>query len=525
MSITHYSDSILSIIPPLLTVVLAVATRKVLLSLGAGIVTGALLLSAGEPVGTTVYLGKLFQGIFWQDNDWNLWNVNILLFLLLLGCLISLMTLSGGTRAFADWAEQHIKTRRQAKLMTGLLVFLFFIDDYFHSLAVGTICRPVTDRYQISRAKLAYLLDSTAAPVCVLMPISSWGAYIIALIGGILTAHGMTQVTAFSAFLAMIPLNFYAVFTLLLVLAIVLFQKDVGLMARHEAAAREGQLFDAQKGVPPGETSSLAPSSRGRVWDLVVPILFLVTATVFFMIYSGALKLTAAGEPFSLLKAFENTDVGGSLVKGGALALASAVVLALRLRLTIRQWTQVAVHGVQAMWPAIRILVLAWAIGAVIRDMETGKYLSSLVSLGVPTWMLPAMLFVLAGAMAFSTGTSWGTFGIMLPLAADMVVAAEPSLLMVSLSAVLAGAVFGDHCSPISDTTILSSTGASCHHIDHVMTQLPYALFVAFGALVAYLLMGLSGSTWLAYIGAGIWFAIGLTILLGRQRAIAPSRA
>lgn len=515
MNITHYSDSFISILPPLVMVLLAIVTRRVLLSLGAGILMGTLLLSQGSAEGTIRYLLQLFRGIFWQSDEWNAWNINILLFLLLLGCLISLMTISGGTRAFADWAQQRIKSRRQAKVMTGLLVFLFFIDDYFHSLAVGTICRPVTDRFHISRAKLAYLLDSTAAPVCVLMPISSWGAYIIALIGGILAAHNVANLSAFSAFSAMIPLNFYALFTLLAVLVMVMSQGDVGAMARHEAAARSGVLFDASKGLPPGEAEALPVSSRGTVCDLLLPIVTLVLATVGCMVWSGAVQLQAAGEAFTLLKAFEHTDVGGSLVRGGAAALLCSMVLALRLRLPWRQWGQAFSHGSWAMWPAIRILLLAWAIAAVIRDLETGKYLASLLGAGIPVWLLPALLFVLAGAMAFSTGTSWGTFGIMLPLAADMVMVAEPGLLLPCLSAVLAGAVFGDHCSPISDTTILSSTGASCHHIDHVMTQLPYALFIAVASLLAYLLIGLSGSLLLAYAGAGLWFAAGTLLLWG----------
>lgn len=525
MNIIHYSDSFLSVLPPLLAVILAVVTRRVVLSLSAGILAGALLATAGNPLSTLQYLGNLFTSIFRQEGDWNWWNVNILLFLLILGCLISLMTVSGGTTAFANWAQRHIRTRRQAKLMTGLLVFLFFIDDYFHSLAVGTICRPVTDRYRISRAKLAYLLDSTAAPVCVLMPVSSWGAYIIALIGSILVAHGVNDTSAFSAFVSMIPLNFYAVFTLLLVVALVVCQRDAGLMAQHEEAALTGQLYDANKGTPPGATESLVASPRGHVLDLALPILTLVLSTVYFMVSSGASKLALTETPFSLLKAFENTDVGGSLVRGGMLALLCAVVMALRLGLTPRRWIQSAGHGLLAMWPAIRILVLAWAIGAVIRDIETGKYLSSLAGVSLPVWLLPAMLFVLAGLMAFATGTSWGTFGIMLPLAGDMVMHADPHLLMASLAAVLAGAVFGDHCSPISDTTILSSTGAGCHHIDHVMTQLPYALFVAAGSLVAYVVYGLLASLWFAYLVAGLWFALLLALLFMRRRVLTPAEA
>ncbi len=522
MALAQYSDSVLSLLPPVLAVILAITTRRVLLSLGVGILAGALLLNLGGPVATAHYLAGKFTDIVWSDGDWNSWNLNIIGFLLLLGCLISLMAVSGGTRAFALWAERRIRTRRQAKMMTGLLVFLFFIDDYFHSLAVGTICRPVTDRHAISRAKLAYLLDSTAAPVCVLMPVSSWGAYIIALIGGILAAHGLTDHSPLATFVAMVPMNLYAVFTLVMVAVVVLRDLNLGNMARHEAAAAQGELFDASRGTPPGASAELPESERGQVKDLAWPILTLVLATVFFMIHSGASKLAADGQAFALLKALENTDVGLSLMKGGTSALLVACGLALRLRLPLAHWGLALKQGLLAMWPAIRILVLAWSIGAVIRDMETGKYLASLTQSGLPVALLPAMLFVLAGIMAFSTGTSWGTFGIMLPLAGDLAMASEPSLLLPMLSAVLAGSVFGDHCSPISDTTILSSTGAGCHHIDHVVTQLPYALLIALATILGYLALGFSGSTLLGLAVAGLAL---LPCLLwwGRRSVLQPA--
>ncbi|MCD8546961.1 MAG: Na+/H+ antiporter NhaC family protein [Aeromonadaceae bacterium] len=518
MALAHYSDSALSLLPPLLAVVLAITTRRVLLSLGIGILAGALLLNLGAPGATAHYLAEKFTNIVWSEGSWNSWNLNIIGFLLLLGCLISLMAISGGTRAFALWAQRRIQTRRQAKMMTGLLVFLFFIDDYFHSLAVGTICRPVTDRHRISRAKLAYLLDSTAAPVCVLMPVSSWGAYIIAIIGGILAAHGLTGHSPLATFMAMAPMNLYAVFTLLMVALVVLRDLDLGSMARHEAAAAQGELFDPARGIPPGASAELPESERGQVKDLAWPIITLVLATVFFMIYSGASKLAVEGAAFSLLKALENTDVGLSLVKGGASALLVAGALALRLRLPLTHWGLAVRQGLLAMWPAIRILVLAWAVGAVIRDMETGKFLASLTQSGLSVGLLPAMLFVLAGIMAFSTGTSWGTFGIMLPLAGDLAMASEPGLLLPMLSAVLAGSVFGDHCSPISDTTILSSTGAGCHHMDHVVTQLPYALLIALATVLGYLALGFSGSTLLGLTVTGL--VLLPCLLWWRRRAV-----
>jgi tetracycline resistance efflux pump len=524
MDITHYADSAWSLIPPLAAVILAVTTRKVLLSLGVGIVLGCLLVNQFAPLASAEYLGQVAKGIFWADGALNGWNVNILIFLLLLGGIISLLTVSGATLAFAEWAAQRIQDRRGAKLLTGLLVFLFFIDDYFHSLSVGTICRPLTDRFNISRAKLAYLLDSTAAPVCVLMPISSWGAYIIALIGGILTAHGIQDQSPISAFVQMIPMNFYALFTLAMVLVVIVFQLDIGPMREHEQRALKGQLWDPAKGVPPGSSGDLPVSSRGRVIDLVLPILTLTASTVYFMMATGAAALAEKGLPFGVLGAFENTDVGASLVNGGLCGLGVAVVLTLRMGLSLRTWLEVIKHGVMAMLPAIYILVFAWAIGAVIRDVETGKYLASLAQSGLPIELLPVVMFCLSGAMAFATGTSWGTFGIMLPLAGDMAAASEISMMLPMLSAVLAGAVFGDHCSPISDTTILSSTGAGCHHIDHVMTQLPYALTIAIGAAFGYLVLGLTHSVGAGFVTSGVWF-LGVTLfyLRANQKAAATA--
>lgn len=506
MEITHYATSALSLAPPLIAVILAIWTRKVLLSLGMGILAGSVLLSDFSPLGTAEYIGGVAKGIFWADGAVNSWNVNILVFLLLLGGIISLMTVSGATRAFADWAATRIKSRRGAKILTGCLVFLFFIDDYFHSLSVGSVCRPVTDRFQISRAKLAYLLDSTAAPVCVLMPISSWGAYIIAIIGGILTAHGLSDETPISAFIQMIPMNLYAVFTLAMVLVVIFFQLDIGAMRQHEEWAAEGQLWDESKGAPAGSSGELSSSDKGRVLDLVLPILTLTLTTIYFMVSSGADALAGKELPFSLLGAFENTDVGASLVNGGLCGLGMAIMLSLRLGLGLKNWLLAAKHGVMAMLPAIYILIFAWGIGAVIREMETGKYLASMAQSGLPITLLPAVLFVLSGAMAFSTGTSWGTFGIMLPLAGDMAAASDITMMLPMLSAVLAGAVFGDHCSPISDTTILSSTGAGCHHIDHVVTQLPYALTIACGALFGYLALGMLHSVLAGVLVSGLWF-------------------
>ena len=518
MSLVQYSDSLLSVVPPLLAVVLAITTRRVLLSLGLGIIAGAILLKDYSPLAALQYIVNKVLGLVWADGAVNSGNVNMIIFMLLLGGLISLMTATGATKAFAEWGVRRCKDRRSANMLTGLMVFAFFIDDFFHSLSVGPICRPVTDRFNISRAKLAYLLDSTAAPVCVITPISSWGAYIIAILSGILVTNHITDISAISLFVQMIPMNLYAVFTLLMVIVVIFFQLNIGPMRQHEAWAEEGKLWDESKGHPKGLEITTESEGQGTMIDMVLPILTLTVSSVIFMIISGAEVLNAKGEAFSLIASLEHTDLGASLVNASLCSLAVSILLALRLKLPRKTWLTAAPQGVQAMIPAIIILLFAWTIGTVVSDMSTGQYLASLTKGGFPTELLPALVFILSCAMSFATGTSWGTFGIMLPLAGDMAVASDAHLLMPMLSAVLAGSVFGDHSSPISSTSILSATGAGSHHMDHVMTQLPYALTIAIGALFGYLAMGILSSTIAGIAVSSIWFLACCTIHLRRHK-------
>lgn len=511
MELVNYSDSALSLVTPLVAILLAVLTRRVLLSLGAGIIVGALLLTGFDPVNTFSYITSGFFKVFWDDGL-NKSSLFILLFLLLLGVITSLISLSGGARAFGEWARARVKSRQGSQVLTVLLGILIFIDDYFNSLAVGNISRPLTDRHRVSRAKLAYLIDSTAAPVCVLTPVSSWGAYIIALIGSILVAHGLTDVSAIEAFVSMIPMNLYAVFGLAMVLATAALDLNVGPMASHEQRACAGELYDTAKGTPPGATQ-LGDHEKGRVSDLVVPIIVLVLATIIALIWTGAQALETQDAAFSVLGAFENTDVTASLVYGALAGLLVTVVRMLSHRLDSRLWYQATVEGLNSMLPAIYILVLAWVLVGVIGHMETGRYLAGLVSNSMITpGYLPVILFIVSGAMAFATGTSWGTFGIMLPIAGDMAAAADITMMLPMLASVLAGAVFGDHCSPISDTTILSSTGASCHHIDHVTTQLPYALVIALVSIAGYLVMGMTDSVVTGFMAALAAFLIAVAL-------------
>ena len=506
MSLIDYSASTLSILPAVVALGLAILTRRVLLSLGLGIILGALLLANYSVVDAGTYIYSTVKGVVVEDGGLNTWNMSIVAFLLLLGMMTAVLTLSGGTRAFADWALDHIKDKRGASLLAAFLGVFIFIDDYFNSLAVGSISRPVTDRFNVSRAKLAYILDSTAAPMCILMPVSSWGAYIMTIISGILVSHGMTEYSPLGAYVALIPMNFYAIFTLLMVFAVIVFRLDIGAMKKHEKIAEKEISEGEQAYIDLQDELGIEEYEQGKVGDLVYPIISLIAGTLFFMLYTGNTALAAAGKAFSVLGAFENTDVGTSLVYGGSIGLIFSLVTVLRQKQPFSNIGYALWVGAKSMFGAIIILFFAWSIGTVIGDMKTGAYLSGLVQGNIGLHWLPVILFVLSGAMAFSTGTSWGTFGIMLPIAGDMAGATDLAMMLPMLSAVLAGSVFGDHCSPISDTTILSSTGARCEHIDHVSTQLPYALSMAFVSIVGFIVIGFTGSTVSAFIASSIAF-------------------
>ncbi|HED4438948.1 TPA: Na+/H+ antiporter NhaC family protein, partial [Pasteurella multocida] len=426
-------------------------------------------------------------------------NINIVLFLFLLGILTALLTVSGSNRAFAEWAQKRIKDRKGAKLLAASLVFVTFIDDYFHSLAVGAIASPVTDKFKVSRPKLAYILDSTAAPMCVLMPVSSWGAYIITLIAGLLATYSITEYSPIGAFMTMSAMNFYAIFSILMVFFVSYYSFDIGSMARHERMAL-ARVTEEEK---------LESSNKGHVLYLILPIAVLILATVGMMMYTGYEALAAEGKPFDVLGAFENTTVGISLVVGGLSAvLASTLCILIDRQVSFAEYSKSWILGVKSMLGAVLILLFAWTINTIVGDVKTGIYLSSLVSDSLPIALLPALLFILTGIMAFSTGTSWGTFGIMLPIAAAIAANTAPELMLPCLSAVMAGAVCGDHCSPISDTTILSSTGAKCNHIDHVTTQLPYAMLIATASIAGYLVLGFSQSGILGFVTTGVVLSV-----------------
>ncbi|CAG9001564.1 MAG: hypothetical protein CENE_03587 [Candidatus Celerinatantimonas neptuna] len=516
MDLVSYSHSFYSLLPPIVALVMAILTRRVLVSLSCGIVIGSLLLSNWKLNSTVEYIFHLITHLVREGNSWNSWNINILAFLFLLGAMTALMQVNGSTEAFANWARKHVKTHRGASLMTALLCFIVFIDDYFHSLAVGNIAKPVTDKANISRAKLAYLLDSTAAPMCVIMPISSWGAYIIALIGGILAAHGMKDISALNAFISIIPLNFYALFALFTAFIVAYFNINIYEMAVHEKKAEQGELFDVKKGMPAGSSSEFKAQVSGSPLGLILPLVILAIATFAAFLWTGYQSLPDNTQVtiFSLLK---NTNVSCSLVFGGFCGLVTSLLFSLVLSVSSNVTFRAIILGGYSMAGAILVLLFAWSISSVIRDMHTGVYLASLVKqISLPGAWLPMLLFVIAGVMAFATGTSWGTFGVMLPIAGDIAANSYPGLMFPVMAAVLAGSVFGDHCSPISDTTILSSTGAGCHHIDHVTTQLPYALLTAVVTALCYLIVGY-GYPELAIV-CGLFLLVVSLIWLNRRK-------
>ena len=516
--------SILSLVPPILALVMVMLTRRVILSLGVGIVVGAFMINYDSGNIFTESIGQIFSivfGIFIDEGAINTWELYILFFLLLLGMIASLIAITGGSRAFGEWAMARVKTRVGAQLVTVLLGVIIFIDDYFNSLTVGNVGRPLTDRHRVSRAKLAYLVDSTAAPMCVIAPLSSWGAYIIAIIGGILMTHSVTQYEALQAFLLIAPMNFYAIFAILLVLAVVYFKLDFGPMRVHEKRALEtGEVVDKTKGPVPGDQGDQAElsSAQGKVGNLIWPIVTLIASTVLFMITTG---IEGAGGDTSVLAIFENTDVAVALLYGGLVTLVVTIGLSFKAKASAGQIGNGLWAGIKSMLPAIYILIFAWTIGSIISDLGTGRYLADVVEKSnLNIAFLPMILFVIAGFMAFSTGTSWGTFGIMLPIAGDIAAATDLSMMLPVLAAVLAGSIFGDHCSPISDTTILSSTGAGSHHIDHVMTQLPYALITAGITIAGYLALGFTGSALIGFLTATVVFVIVVVVMKKTVRGV-----
>ncbi len=492
----------LALLPPIIAVVLALLTKEVLGSLLVGIFSGYFIYVNFGPAEVVANLASTnpILGPFLEmvksiiTNAGDPWNMAILLFLALLGGMVAVVTAAGGSGAYGEWAAKKVKSRSGAQLSVFLLGCIIFIDDYFNSLTVGTVMRPLTDRYKVSRAKLAYLLDSTAAPVTILVPISSWVAYIISVMEPTLKQSGF-QLNGLSGFMATVPFNLYAWLSLLMVVIISVSKLEFGPMAQFEQRAMDnGELQADRNATAPGDDfSSLKVSEKGTPFDLIIPIVGLIIFTIIAMVYTGGYF---SGE-VSLWQAFGDTDSATSLVYGGIGALLLCMVLFVpRKLMTYGEFMNAFTQGVKSMVPAFCILILAWTFGSVLRDegLQSGSYVASLIGSRVSVKFLPAIMFIVSGFIAFSTGTSWGTFAIMLPIAIPISGNVNPEMVGVMMASVLAGAVFGDHCSPISDTTILSSTGAACHHIDHVSTQLPYAITVAAVSCLGFIVAGFTNN-------------------------------
>ena len=509
------SYPILTLVPPLLAIGLVVATRKVLLSLGLGVVSAALLIEGFSPWGTLEQVVGAFGDIFWVDGGVNTTKVYILIFTLMLGVITAFIMMSGGTRAFADWAQTKIRTRRGATMLPAGLGVAIFVDDYFNALAVGQVSRPVTDTHRVSRAKLAYLVDSTSAPVAVLAPFSSWGAFILGLIGTEVAASSL-ETSDISAFLQAAVSNYYAFAALLLVALVATLQLDLGPMRGEERRAiLEGEPFDDSQEIP-GQLSEDLPVHRpGAKLALILPFVLLVVGVLGGIVWTGQ---RAAGS-WSVVDILASTDVTFALIIGGFLGLIAAVYYYVRdtsenPKFSTSTFGRGWLEGVRSMLPAVSILILAWMLGALIEGLGTGAYLAGLIegSSIAPSWLVP-IVFLLAAAMAFATGTSWGSFGLLIPLAGGIINSLDaPELLLPALGAVLAGAVSGDHASPISDTTILSATGAGCNVITHVTTQLPYMLTAVVASTVGYVVVALGSS---ASVGLAVTLVItgGLALL------------
>ena len=475
--------TIWALLPPLVAIILALITKEVYSSLFVGIVVGALLYSGFKFEGTVT---QIFEGgIIKVLSD--SYNVGILIFLVILGSVVCMMNKAGGSAAFGRWASQKIHTRVGAELAAIILGILIFIDDYFNCLTVGSVMRPVTDRHHVSRAKFAYLIDATAAPVCIIAPISSWAAAVSGFVEG---QDGL------AIFVRTIPYNFYAILTIVMMVGMVVMKTEFGPMKTHEINALNGDLYTTAARPYENATDDEVPNPRGRVIDLVVPILVLVICCIISMIYTGGFF---SGTDF--VTAFSQSDASTGLAMGSAFGLVFAIIFYMVRRvINFRDCMACIPDGFKAMVPAIMILTFAWTLKAMTDGLGAAVFVEEAmrsVAGGIEV-ILPAIIFLVGCGLAFATGTSWGTFGILIPIVVAVFEKSSPEMMIISMSACMAGAVCGDHCSPISDTTIMASAGAQCDHVTHVSTQLPYAIVAAAVSFVTYIVAGFVKTAWIA---------------------------
>ncbi|MGL4606950.1 MAG: Na+/H+ antiporter NhaC family protein [Eubacteriaceae bacterium] len=495
---------ILSILPPLIAIVLALLTKEVISSLLIGILSGSLIYAIASGGGIIEMGAVAFEQM--ANTVGSPGKFNIILFLALLGALVYVVTLAGGSSAYGNWACTKLKSKKSALLATSFLGAIIFVDDYFNCLTVGTVMKPVTDKYNVSRAKLAYIIDSTAAPICIIAPISSWAA----AVGSTLYETGAFT-NELGAFVATIPYNLYAILCILMVIILSVTNLDFGPMAKFEKIAEEtGDLGAIDTDLP----EEILENNRGTVWDLIIPIGALIVFSILSMLYNGGFW---AGEGLSLAEAFGNCDASAALVLGGFWALVVTFLLFVPRKLIgFKSFMNGIGMGIKTMVPAYIILTLAWTIGTLCQDLlGTGYYIGELVKASnIPISMIPAIVFLVAALLSFSIGTAWGTFGIFIPIVVFICQYAAPEIMVITLSATLAGSVFGDHCSPISDTTILSSTGAGCDHLQHVSTQMMYSIVVAGCSFIGYIVAGLTGGNLFFTLGTSIILLIVSLILL-----------
>ena len=471
-----------ALVPPVVAIGLALITKEVYSSLFIGVLMGGILYSGFSFEGTITHIFE--DGMINVLSD--SYNVGILIFLVILGTMVCLMNRAGGSAAFGQFAADHIKGRVGAELATILLGCLIFIDDYFNCLTVGSVMRPVTDKFKVSRAKLAYLIDATAAPICIIAPISSWAAAVTGFVEG---------EDGFSIFVRAIPYNFYAILTIVMMIGMVLLRTEFGSMKFHEKNALKGDLYTTP-GRPYDTEKQPEVSVRGTVLDLLIPIISLIICCMVGMLYTGGFF---SGEDF--VTAFSQSDASLGLTMGSFFGLLITIGLyQVRRVLKFSECMACIPEGFKSMVPAIMILSFAWTLKAMTDSLGADVYVATVVASSARSFLnfLPAIIFVVGCFLAFATGTSWGTFGILIPIVVAVFENSNPDLMIISISACMAGAVCGDHCSPISDTTIMASAGAQCEHVNHVTTQLPYAVTAAAVSFVSYIIAGFVQSAWIA---------------------------
>ena len=504
-----------SLLPPVIAISLALITKEVYSSLFAGILSGALLYTGYAFEGTVNHIFNTMVGYTDENEQFvsgvltDSYNMGILIFLVMLGAMVALMNKAGGSKAFGNWAAEHIKSKAGAELATIALGILIFVDDYFNCLTVGSVMRPVTDKFQVSRAKLAYLIDSTAAPVCILAPISSWAAAVSGFVEG---ENGL------ALFIKAIPYNFYALFTVAMMIALVVMKADYGPMAINEANAENGDLMTIHDSSLKEEAPDL--DAKGTVLDLVLPVIALIVCCVIGMIWTGGFF---KGENF--IDAFANSDASIGLAVGSVFGILITLVLYLVRRvLTFTEFMACIPDGFKAMVPPILVLIFAWTLNSMTGSLGAADYVAGIIQNNAAgfAWALPAIIFAIAVGLAFATGTSWGTFGILIPIVVSAFQESDPQLMLVAISACMAGGVCGDHCSPISDTTIMASAGAVCNHVNHVSTQLPYAMTVAAISFVTYLVAGVT-KNWVISLPVGLVILIVCMMILKNRTAKAQA--